>query len=250
MKNLFVILFCLISVVTTAQRVSLKKGIQPCFEIDGITPKKNCFVTTDSNGEQMYVDSAWIDSLFNISGGSIVPECLDSLHQDFDGDDIATEFEVTNFQLINPAGYTADQIESFYLVDLNGLIMRYDDTPDNIGEYRIDFAAQEIETDPDFPPLTGDNISITRFPFKFYEVFLGDDVSFEFNVTNCGIVDDNLFDAQLIETNYLIDRNGLILRYSTAPDGIDEFTFDFANQEVEIDSDFPLLTGETLGVRN
>lgn len=41
-------------------------SIAQCFEEDGITPKQNCFVLTNSNGEPAYVDAATIIAVLGL----------------------------------------------------------------------------------------------------------------------------------------------------------------------------------------
>lgn len=63
----------------TTNRVSLKRGIEKC--LDGVgNPVENCFVTTDINGEQMYIDSATMVSL--IGGGITDHGALTGLSDD------------------------------------------------------------------------------------------------------------------------------------------------------------------------
>lgn len=70
LKKLLVILFSLVSLCGYSQtRLSITKGLQKCFEDDNVTPKPNCFVTTNANGEQIYVDSMYMDSILGIGGG-------------------------------------------------------------------------------------------------------------------------------------------------------------------------------------
>ena len=57
---LFILSFIICFNIEAQNRISINRGLQKCFEIDGITPKPNCFIITDVNGAQVYVDSSFV----------------------------------------------------------------------------------------------------------------------------------------------------------------------------------------------
>lgn len=40
--------------------------ISKCYELDGITPKQNCFIVTDVNGNSIYVDGATVMTILGL----------------------------------------------------------------------------------------------------------------------------------------------------------------------------------------
>ncbi len=83
----------------------------------------------------------------------------------------------------------------------------------------------------------------------WYQEFAGDDTSEAFNVTNFYLVDPTYVSAVEIGATYLVQRNGVTLVYSASPALIGEYGIDYANQEIELATGMPLLTGDVLTIR-
>lgn len=72
-------------------------------------------------------------------------------YQQFGSDGTAFEFNVTNFSLPDPAFYTPVQIQSKINVYRNGVFLTYNATPTGVGQWKIDYATQEVILDSAFP---------------------------------------------------------------------------------------------------
>ena len=87
-------------------------------------------------------------------------------------------------------------------------------------------------------------------PTNNFQKFEGDDVSVAFNVTNFTLIDPAFWTDEEIESALMVDRQGLKLRYNPAPTMINEYSIDYATQEIRLAAAFPLDTGDTLGALN
>lgn len=69
MRYILIILFFVIAYTMQAQpRISITAGLQRCMS--GGLPVENCYITTNSNGDQIYVDSATYATMLGITTGS------------------------------------------------------------------------------------------------------------------------------------------------------------------------------------
>lgn len=187
----------------------------------------------------------------SVGGSGVCIECDGEFYQEFIGNDVAFKFQITAFSLPDSGVLSHDQIESKILITRNGLKLRYDPVPSGIDEYAIDYTNQRIQIDSAFrleSTSVLSALSMLTGDCKSYEEEAGTGTEYEFTITAFDLVDPTTQTDAQVATRYIVDRDGLIMRYADVPSGVNQYGINFATNQIIIDQDFPLASGSTIGI--